>query len=42
MQKHPYKHELAVLNAIRSKIALRVAEVINNQLKYVDNYKNAA
>lgn len=36
------KHELAVLNAIRSKIALRAVAVINNQHKYVDNYKKAA
>jgi transposase len=36
------KHELAVLNAIKSKIALRAVAVINNQHKYVDNYKKAA
>lgn len=36
------KHELAVLNAIRSKIALRAVAVINNQQPYVDNYKKAA
>jgi len=36
------KHELAVLNAIRSKIALRAVAVINNQHPYVDNYKKAA
>ena len=36
------KHELAVLNAIRSKIALRAASVINQQKKYVDNYTKAA
>lgn len=36
------KHELAVLNAIRSKIALRAVAVINNRQKYVDNYKKAA
>ena len=34
------KHELLVLNAIRSKIALRAVAVINNQQAYVDNYKN--
>ena len=34
------KHELAVLNAIRSKIVLRA--FINNQQPYVDNYKKAA
>jgi len=36
------KHELSVLNAIRSKIALRAVAVINNQQPYVDNYKKAA
>jgi len=36
------KHELSVLNAIRSKIALRAVAVINNQHRYVDNYKKAA
>lgn len=36
------KHELSVLNAIKSKIALRAVAVINNQHKYVDNYKKAA
>ncbi len=36
------KHQLLVLNAIRSKIVLRAVAVINNQHKYVDNYKKAA
>ena len=36
------KHQLAVLNAIRSKIALRAVAVINNQQPYVDNYKKTA
>lgn len=36
------KHELAVLNAIKSKIALRAVAVINNQQPYVDNYKKVA
>ncbi|MCW3094239.1 MAG: hypothetical protein JWP81_5308, partial [Ferruginibacter sp.] len=27
---------------VRSKIALRAVAVINNQAKYVDNYKKAA
>lgn len=36
------KHELSVLNAIRSKIALRAVAVINNQKAYVDKYKKAA
>lgn len=36
------KHELSVINAIRSKIALRAVAVVNNQQKYVSNYKKAA
>lgn len=36
------KHALSVLNAIRSKIALRAVAVVNNQKKYVSNYKKAA
>ena len=36
------KHEQSVINAVRSKIALRAVAVINNQEKYVDNYKKAA
>lgn len=36
------KHELSVINAIRSKIALRAVAVINKQHKYVSNYKKAA
>ncbi len=36
------KHELSVINAIRSKIALRAVAVINNQEKYVDKYKKTA
>ena len=36
------KHEQSVINAIRSKIALRAVAVINNQAKYVNNYKKAA
>jgi transposase len=36
------KHEQSVINAIRSKIALRAIAVINKQAKYVDNYKKAA
>ena len=36
------KHDLAIINAIRNKIALRAAAVINKQTKYVDNYKKAA
>ncbi|TDH24098.1 hypothetical protein EXU57_16595 [Segetibacter sp. 3557_3] len=36
------KHELSAINAIRSKIALRAVAVINNQAKYVNNYKGVA
>lgn len=36
------KHPLTVLNAIRSKLALRAVAVINNQQPYMDNYKKAA
>ena len=36
------KHVQSVINAVRSKIALRAVAVINNQAKYVDNYKKAA
>lgn len=36
------KHEQSVINAVRSKIALRAVAVINSQKKYVDKYKKAA
>lgn len=36
------KHEQSVINAVRSKIALRAVAVINNQTKYVNKYKKAA
>lgn len=36
------KHAQSVINAVRSKIALRAAAVINNKAAYVDNYKKAA
>lgn len=36
------KHELLVINAVRSKIAQRAVAVVNNQKPYVDNYKKAA
>lgn len=36
------KHSMSILNAIRNKIVLRAAAVINNQKPYVDNYKKAA
>jgi transposase len=36
------KHEQSAINAVRCKIALRAVAVINNQEKYVDNYKKTA
>lgn len=36
------KHEQSVINAVRSKIALRAVAVINNQEKYVNNYGKVA
>jgi transposase len=36
------KHKQSVINAVRSKIALRAVAIINNQVKYVDNYKKVA
>jgi len=36
------KHESAVLNAIRNKIALRAVAVVKNRQPYVNNYKQAA
>lgn len=36
------KHPSSVLNAIRNKIALRAVAVVNNQTKYVNNYKKVA
>lgn len=36
------KNKMAVINAVRSKIALRVVAVINKQSAYVDKYKKAA
>ncbi|HEX8677219.1 MAG TPA: IS110 family transposase [Segetibacter sp.] len=36
------KHEQSVINAVRSKIALRAVAVINNQKEYVDKYKKTA
>ena len=36
------KHEQSVINAVRSKIALRAVTVINNQKEYVDKYKKTA
>lgn len=36
------KHQLSVLNAIKSKIVLRAVSVVNNQKTYVNNYKKTA
>lgn len=36
------KHSMSVLNAIRNKIVLRAAAVVNNQRPYVNNYGKAA
>ena len=36
------KHEQSVINAVRSKIAIRAVAVANNQKKYVDKYKRTA
>jgi len=36
------KHPQAILNAIKSKLALRAVAVINNQAVYVNKYKKAA
>lgn len=36
------KNKMSILNAIKSKLLLRVAAVIKNQSIYIDNYKKAA
>ena len=36
------KHAFTVINAIKNKILLRAASVINNNREYVNNYKKAA
>jgi transposase len=36
------KHKMSVINAVRSKIALRVISVINNNEKYVNSFKKVA
>src|SRR5215210_7447901 len=36
------KHEQSVINAVRSKIAIRAVAVVNKQEKYVDKYQKAA
>lgn len=41
-KKEEGKHPQSILNAIKSKIALRAVAVINNDAAYVNNYKKAA
>jgi len=41
-KKKEGKHSMSIINAIRNKIVLRVAAVINNQLPYIDHTKEAA
>lgn len=36
------KHEMSIINAIKSKIVLRAVAVVKNQRPYVDNYQKAA
>ncbi|MGB8194756.1 MAG: IS110 family transposase [Chitinophagaceae bacterium] len=36
------KHDLSIINAIKNKIILRGVAVINNERKYVDNYKKVS
>ena len=36
------KHDLSVINAIKNKMVLRIAAVVNNQRPYVDKHKIAA
>lgn len=40
-KKEEGKHSMSILNAIRNKIALRVAAVIKNKTKYIDHYLEA-
>lgn len=41
-KKDEGKHSMAVLNAVRNKIVLRVAAVVKNQMPFKNNYKMAA
>ena len=41
-KKKEGKHSMSILNAIRNKIVLRVAAVVNNQKPYVQNIQKAA
>lgn len=36
------KHPKSILNAIKSKIALKAVAIINNDAVYVNNYKKIA
>ena len=36
-KKDEGKHPMSILNAVRNKIALRAASVVNNQKPYVEN-----
>ena len=41
-KKEEGKHSMSILNAIRNKIVLRVAAVVNNQKAYVNNHQAVA
>ena len=41
-KKDEGKHSMAVLNAVRNKIILRVAAVVKSQMPFKNNYKIAA
>ena len=41
-KKEEGKHSMSILNAVRNKIALRIAAVIKNQMSYKINYNIAA
>jgi len=41
-KKNEGKHSMSIINAVRNKIALRVAAVIKNQTSYKNNYNIAA
>jgi len=41
-KKDEGKHSMSIINAVRNKIALRIAAVIKNQVSYKNNYNIAA
>jgi hypothetical protein len=41
-KKDEGKHSMAVLNAVRNKIILRVAAVVKSQMPFKNNYKIVA